>query len=154
MITVTRGVARKKFLFFRKRPSLINILDLSPVYQKNTRKKYFFLRHCLKSDSGRLLPTESLVTEKKYRMRDIESTSWQLLHDVLSSHANKRFWNWKKNNLEVFNQTWSQSYQTLISSFFWFSLLKYRQYFLMLQRLKLNNEKQKTNLHFAKKKVW
>ncbi len=45
----------------------------------------------------------------------------------------------------------SQSYKTLISSFFQFSLLslvilKYRQYFLMLQILKLNNEKQKKKI--------
>jgi hypothetical protein len=42
----------------------------------------------------------------------------------------------------------SQSHQTLISSFFLFLLLslaisKYRQYFLMLQTLKLNNKKGK-----------
>jgi hypothetical protein len=41
---------------------------------------------------------------------------------------------------------WSQSYQTLISSFFQFLLLslgilKYRKYFLMLQTLKDNSKK-------------
>ncbi len=49
----------------------------------------------------------------------------------------------------------SQSYQTLISSFFWFLLLSLailtqRQYF---QTLKLNNEKRKS-LCFTKNKVW
>jgi hypothetical protein len=49
---------------------------------------------------------------------------------------------------DVKDLTRNQSYQTLISSFFQFFLLglaisKYRQYFLLLQTLKLNNEKQK-----------
>jgi hypothetical protein len=49
-----------------------------------------------------------------------------------------------------------QSYQTLISSFFKFSLLsfailKYRQYFLMLQTLKLNNKKEKNSLFYEEK---
>jgi hypothetical protein len=40
---------------------------------------------------------------------------------------------------------WNQSYQTMISLFFQFllsslAILKYRQYFLMLQTLKLNNK--------------
>ncbi len=34
------------------------------------------------------------------------------------------------------------------------AILKYRQYFLMLQALKHNNKKQKKNICFAKKKVW
>ncbi len=55
-------------------------------------------------------------------------------------------------------QTRSQSYQTLISLFFRFSLLslsilKNRQYFLVLQTIKLNNKKRK-KIHFTKKKVW
>ncbi len=53
-------------------------------------------------------------------------------------------------------QSWSKSNQTLISLFFQFLLLslaifKQRQYFLMLQTLKLNNVKRK-NLRFSKKK--
>ncbi len=51
----------------------------------------------------------------------------------------------------------SQSYQTLISSFFWFLLLslaisKYWQYFLILQTLKLNTEKQKKIFVLRRKK--
>jgi hypothetical protein len=51
----------------------------------------------------------------------------------------------------------SQSYQTLISSFFRFSLLsvaisKYRQYFLMQQILKLNNKKRKKIFILGRKK--
>ncbi len=51
----------------------------------------------------------------------------------------------------------SQSYKTLISSFFRFSLLslaisKYRQYFLMLQTLKLNNKQQKKSSFYEEKK--
>jgi hypothetical protein len=58
----------------------------------------------------------------------------------------------------IFSLYWSQSYRTLISLFFRFLLLtlaisKYRKYFLMLQTLKLNDEKWK-NLCFTKKKVW
>jgi hypothetical protein len=54
--------------------------------------------------------------------------------------------------------TWSQSYQTLISLFFHFLLLslaisKYRQYFLMLQTLKLNNEKRKNSLFYEEKRL-
>jgi hypothetical protein len=53
---------------------------------------------------------------------------------------------------------WSQSYQILISSFFWFSLLslailKYRQYFCMLQTLKLNNKKWKKSLFYEEKSL-
>jgi hypothetical protein len=52
----------------------------------------------------------------------------------------------------------SQSYQTLISSFFQFLLLslaisKYRQYFLMLQTLKLNNKKWKKSLFYKEKSL-
>jgi hypothetical protein len=48
----------------------------------------------------------------------------------------------------VITKYYSPSYQFFISSFFWFSLLslailKYMQYFFMLQTLKLNNKKQK-----------
>jgi hypothetical protein len=51
---------------------------------------------------------------------------------------------------------WSQSYQTLLSSFFWFSLLslaisKYIQYFLMLQTLKLKNENWKKSSFYQEK---
>jgi hypothetical protein len=56
-----------------------------------------------------------------------------------------------ENNNVLFSpldETKSQSYQTLISLFFQFLLLslvisKYRQYFLMLQSLKLNDKKWK-----------
>jgi hypothetical protein len=56
------------------------------------------------------------------------------------------------------SDTWSQSYQTLISSFFWFFLLslaisKYRQYFLMLQTLKLTNKKRKKSLFYEEKSL-
>jgi hypothetical protein len=58
-------------------------------------------------------------------------------------------------------ESWSQSYQTLISDFcyyFWFLLLslaisKYRQYFLMLKTLKLNNEKQKKSSFYEEKSL-
>ncbi len=48
--------------------------------------------------------------------------------------------------ITTFCETRSHSYQTLISLFFWFlllsfAILKYRQYFLMLQTLKLYNKK-------------
>jgi hypothetical protein len=52
----------------------------------------------------------------------------------------------------------SQSYQTLISSFFRFSLLslailKYRQYFLMQQTLKLNNKKKEKSSFYEEKSL-
>ncbi len=52
----------------------------------------------------------------------------------------------------------SQSYQTLISLFFWFLLLslaisKYRQYFLILQTLKLNNKKRKKSSFYEEKSL-
>jgi hypothetical protein len=55
-------------------------------------------------------------------------------------------------------RSWRQSYKALISSFFWFSLLnsailKYRQYFLMLQTLKLTNKKQKKSLFSEEKSL-
>ncbi len=55
-------------------------------------------------------------------------------------------------------ETRSHSYQILISSFFWFlllslTILKHRQYFLVLKTLKLNNEKQKKSSYY-KEKVW
>jgi hypothetical protein len=54
-------------------------------------------------------------------------------------------------------QTKSQSYQTMISSLFIFlllsfAILKYRQYFLMLQTLKLSNKKRKKSLFYEEKK--
>jgi len=54
--------------------------------------------------------------------------------------------------------TLSQSYQTLISSFYRFLLLsltisKYRQCFLMLQTLKLNNGKWKKSLFYEEKSL-
>jgi hypothetical protein len=58
----------------------------------------------------------------------------------------------------IWQHTRSQSYQTLISSFFQFLLLslaisKYRQYFLMLQTLKLNNEKWKKSSFYEEKSL-
>ncbi len=52
-------------------------------------------------------------------------------------------------------KTKSQSYQTLIFLFLWFlllslAILKYRQYFLMLQTLKLNNKKWKSSSKFGR----
>ncbi len=52
----------------------------------------------------------------------------------------------------------SQSYQTLISSFFRFSLLslsilKYIKYLLMPQTFKLNKEKQKKSLFYKEKSL-
>jgi hypothetical protein len=52
---------------------------------------------------------------------------------------------------------WSQSYKTMISLLFQFlllslAILKYKQYFLKLQTLNLNNKNGK-NLSFTKKKV-
>jgi hypothetical protein len=57
-----------------------------------------------------------------------------------------------------FNKIRSQSYQTLISLLFRLTLLSlailmYNQYFLMLQTLKLNNEKWK-NSSYYEEKVW
>jgi hypothetical protein len=51
----------------------------------------------------------------------------------------------------------SQSYQTLTSSFFRFSLLslavlKYRKYLLMPQTLKLNNKKQKKSSFYEERR--
>jgi hypothetical protein len=52
----------------------------------------------------------------------------------------------------------SQSCQTLISSFFpllllSLAILKYRQYFLMLQTVKLNNEKWKKSSFYEEKSL-
>ncbi len=52
----------------------------------------------------------------------------------------------------------SQFYQTLISLFFRFlllslAILKYRQYFIMLQTLKLNNEKWKKSTVYEEKSL-
>ncbi len=52
----------------------------------------------------------------------------------------------------------SQSYLTLISSFFQFfllslAILKHRQYFCMLQTLKLNNKKWKKSLFYEEKSL-
>jgi hypothetical protein len=52
----------------------------------------------------------------------------------------------------------SQSYQTMISSIFEFlllslAILKYRQYFLMLQTLKLSIQKQKKSLFYKEKSL-
>ncbi len=52
----------------------------------------------------------------------------------------------------------SQSYQTLIPSFFWFlllslTILKYCQYILMLQTLKPNNKKQKKSSFYEEKSL-
>ncbi len=52
----------------------------------------------------------------------------------------------------------SQSYQTLISLFFQFLLLslaflKHRQYFLILQTLKLNNKKRKKSMFYEEKSL-
>ncbi len=56
-----------------------------------------------------------------------------------------------------FMPSWSQSYQTFISSFFLFLLLsfaisKHWQYFLMLQTLKFNKDKWKKSLFYEEKK--
>jgi hypothetical protein len=53
---------------------------------------------------------------------------------------------------------WSQTYQTLISSFFQFlllslAILKYRQYFCMLQTLKQNNKNGKKSSFYEEKSL-
>ncbi len=58
----------------------------------------------------------------------------------------------------IFFLSLSQSYQTLISSFFGCTLVSlaisnYRQYFLMLQTLKLNNKKRKKSLFYKEKSL-
>jgi hypothetical protein len=67
---------------------------------------------------------------------------------------------WKPNLIIFLYYTYNigQSYQTLISLFFWFLLLslaisKYKQYFLMLQTLKLNNKKRKKSSFYEEKSL-
>ncbi len=76
-----------------------------------------------------------------------------------------RKWGWhsvkKTSIVNILILAWlrSQSYQTLISLFFWFLLLlglaisKYRQYFLMLQTLKFYNKKRKKILLYNEKNL-
>ncbi len=61
-------------------------------------------------------------------------------------------------NITTEVDNWSQSYQIFISLFFGFlllssAILKYRQYFLILQTLKLTNKKQKKSLFYQEKSL-
>ncbi len=88
--------------------------------------------------------------------------TWPSLHELaffgLSFKWRHRFVElFKCQNSDVINR--SKFYQTLISlflqcSFLSLAILKCRQYFRMIQILKLNYKKTEKNLHFMKKKVW
>ncbi len=88
------------------------------------------------------------------------TSEWRLFLDTIFIYLTVLFKTFrleeeKKN--DFVSKFWSQSYQPLIFSFLKFlflslAILKYRQHFLMLQTLKLNNEKWKKIFVLRRKK--
>jgi hypothetical protein len=92
---------------------------------------------------------------------EIRRGNWWLPHDWRAyDGAVKKSSGWSSDHSSEMEyiMTKSQSYQTLIYSFFWFSILglavsKYKQYFLILQTLTLNNEKWKKYSFYEEKSL-